>query len=189
MKRESIKDHLRPYSIYSRRVTTINHAFASAIAINDVYEDAWVRQAIMDLGQDPEQDLRCAYCDVRPAETWDHVTGLVRNSQYSGFGHTIGNLLPCCKDCNSRKGNRDWKVYLRAITPDDERFAYKVTQLERFFSKYQKPEFNQNAIAELMPDEMQAYNDIHQQILDLMKQADALAQKIREKTKTHLNQM
>ncbi len=55
MRRESIKDHLRPYSIYGRRVTTINHAFASAIAINDVYDDALIKQAIVDLGQDPEQ--------------------------------------------------------------------------------------------------------------------------------------
>jgi hypothetical protein len=187
MRRESIKTHLRPYSIYGRRVTTINHAFASAIAINDDYDDAQIRQAIIDLGQDPEQDLYCAYCDDKPAETWDHVTGLVQNAQYSGFGHTVGNLLPCCKDCNSRKGNRDWKVYLRVITQNDERYAHKIAQLERYFSKYQKPCFDQAAIAALMPDEMHTYNDIHQQVLELMKRADALAQKIRERTKVHLS--
>lgn len=54
LKRESIKNHLRPYSICSRRVTSINHAFASATAINDVYDDELVRQAIVDLGQNPE---------------------------------------------------------------------------------------------------------------------------------------
>jgi hypothetical protein len=32
--RESIKNHLRPYAICGRRVTSINHAFASATAIN-----------------------------------------------------------------------------------------------------------------------------------------------------------
>jgi hypothetical protein len=188
MRRESIKTHLRPYSIYARRVTTINHAFASAIAINDEYNDAEIRQAILDLGQDPDQDLRCAYCDDKPAETWDHVTGLVQHSQYSGFGHTLGNLLPCCKDCNSRKGNRDWKVYLRAITSNDENYWRKVAQLECYFSKYQKPCLSQADIAALMPDEMQAYNDIHQQVLELMKHADALAQKIRQKTNAHLSQ-
>ncbi len=78
-------------------------------------------------------------------------------------------------------------MYLRTITQDDERYAYKVSSLEKFFSKYQQPWFDQNAIAELMPEEMRTYNDIHQQILDLMKRADELAQKIRDGTKTHLS--
>jgi hypothetical protein len=38
MKRESIRNHLRPYSILGRRRITINHAFASAIAPYDEIE-------------------------------------------------------------------------------------------------------------------------------------------------------
>jgi len=186
MKRDSIKIHLRPYSIYGRRVTTINHAFASAIAVNDVYDDDLITQAIHDLGQDPDGDLQCAYCDARPAETWDHVNGLVLNSRYSGYGHTIGNLLPCCKECNSRKGNRNWKIFLRNEIKDNVLFARKVDQLESYFENHHIPQFSQESIAELMPEEMQAYNEIHQQVLVLMKRADDLAKKIRDKTQKYL---
>ena len=42
---------------------------------------------------------RCAYCLKRPANTWDHVIPLRR-----GGLHTIGNLLPACRQCNSSKG-------------------------------------------------------------------------------------
>jgi len=78
MKRQSLKNHLRTYSIWGRRKTTINHAFASAIAPNDDYDDELVIKALVVLGQNPNEDLKRAYCD-RPAETWDHVIGLVEN--------------------------------------------------------------------------------------------------------------
>jgi 5-methylcytosine-specific restriction endonuclease McrA len=42
-------------------------------------------------------DGKCAYCG-RPATTEDHVVPLAR-----GGAHAIGNLLPACKPCNSRK--------------------------------------------------------------------------------------
>lgn len=64
-------------------------------------------------------DGRCAYCGTataRPAA--DHVVPLVR-----GGRHTIGNLLPVCKRCNSSKGAQllsEWrygKRRRRAIDP------------------------------------------------------------------------
>jgi hypothetical protein len=146
MKRDSIRAHLRPYSIYSRRVTTINHAFASAIAPSDVYDEALIIQALRALGQDPNQDLRCVYCDRNPAETWDHVFGLVMDKRYSGYGHAIGNLLPCCRSCNSSKGNRHWKIFLRTIISDDTLYNARVEQLSAFFGRYQQPPLDQTTI-------------------------------------------
>lgn len=72
MKIESIKTHLRPYSIFGKRKTTINHTFASAIAPNDSYDINLLKKAIVLLGQNPEKDLKCVYCD-KPAKTWDHA--------------------------------------------------------------------------------------------------------------------
>ena len=40
----------------------------------------------------------CAYCGVTENITVDHVVPLAR-----GGDHTIGNFLPACKTCNSRK--------------------------------------------------------------------------------------
>ncbi len=82
MKRESIRSHLLPYSIFNRRATTINHAFASAIAQNDDYDDEKISEALTFLGQDPDKDLICVYCDERIAETWDHVFGFARARAY-----------------------------------------------------------------------------------------------------------
>jgi len=70
MKKESIKAHLAQYSIVRKRKTTIHHAFASAIAPVDVYDEEKLRTALGLLGQDAD-DLKCVYCGG-PAHTWDH---------------------------------------------------------------------------------------------------------------------
>lgn len=41
---------------------------------------------------------KCAYCRERVADTFDHVHPLAR-----GGLHSIGNLLPACRRCNSSK--------------------------------------------------------------------------------------
>ena len=99
MKPSGIKRHLRPYSMVQRRKTTINHAFASALAPCDEYDENRVAEAMALLGQTDLDDLRCVYCDSA-AETWDHLVGLVKDSKLNGYGHQIGNLVPCCRDCN-----------------------------------------------------------------------------------------
>lgn len=51
---------------------------------------------------------KCAYCDVRDYEHFDHVIPLSR-----GGRHSIGNLLPACAPCNLAKGPRllaDWRL-------------------------------------------------------------------------------
>jgi hypothetical protein len=183
MKRDSIRTHLRPYSIYARRVTTINHAFASAIAPSDAYDDALIVEALRTLGQDPDQDLVCVYCDRNPAETWDHVFGLVTHKRYSGYGHAVGNLLPCCRSCNSSKGNRHWQAFLRGIITDDTLYNAKVERLKTFFERYQQPQLDQSTIEQLCPIEMQQLQEIQQRILELMKEADFIAGNIRHSVK------
>ena len=106
MKLAGIKKHLRSYSIVQRRKTTVNHAFASALAPCDDYDEKRVAEAMALLSQTDLNDLRCVYC-YSEAETWDHLVGLVKDSELNGYGHQIGNLVPCCGGCNSSKGNKD----------------------------------------------------------------------------------
>ncbi len=60
----------------------------------------------------------CHYCKrkFRPAElTMDHLIPLVRGGRSEKF-----NLVPCCKDCNSRKQQMlpwEWDVYLDRLKP------------------------------------------------------------------------
>ncbi len=180
MKIESIKAHLRSYSIMKKRQTTINHAFASAIAPNDRYDIKVLKNAVALLGQDPEKDLFCVYCGDS-AETWDHVFGLVRDLQFSGYGHVIGNLLPCCKKCNSEKGNRDWEDFLKGKNGTNA--TAKINVLKRYFHKYLPAKVDYEAIKALCPKEIDQLELIKDKIFTLCKKADAVAEKIRTKIK------
>jgi hypothetical protein len=180
MKRDSLRNHLRPYSILLRRKTTINHAFASAIALNDEYNDRLVSEALEALGQDPSADLVCAYCGENLAETWDHVFGLVKGQRYSGFGHTIGNMLPCCKPCNSSKGSKTWRQFVELRISDRDNREAKITQLDKYFGRYlASAAFGQDQIEALCSEEMRELQDAKDQIIFLMEKADKIAAEIR----------
>ena len=168
----SIRSHLKPYAIVARRKTTINHAFAAAIAPSDKYSDMRVREAIIVLGQDPDQALRCAYCGAL-AQTWDHVFATVKNSHFSGHGHRLGNLLPCCKQCNSAKGNKDWRQYLASLVLINH--TDQATRIDMFLSKY--------ATSDVAPQQSPEYERLLQvkgQVMALLEEADQLAKVIRE---------
>src|SRR5262249_39203531 len=99
VKLADIRPHLRPYSIVQRRKTTINHAFASPLAPCDEYDEERLARAMAALGQDDLDALRCVYYGAG-GETWDHLVGLVKNSEPNGYEHQVGNLVPCCRACN-----------------------------------------------------------------------------------------
>lgn len=171
MKYSTIKKHLQPYIIVTRRKTTINHAFAAAVAPHDNYDDGRIREAILKLGQDPELALNCVYCG-KPAETWDHVFATVKNSEFSGQGHRLGNLLPCCKQCNSSKGSKNWQIYLKLRMPIDcdERIR-KIAAYLDLFNVQDELLKNSKDYEELM--------SLRNQVLDLLSHADLIAKKIR----------
>lgn len=168
MKKDSIKEHLREYSIYQRRKTTINHAFASAIAPVDQYDEATISAALKLLGQDPNGELACVYCD-RPAETWDHLESLVEKGNFRGYGHIIGNLVPCCKQCNSAKGAKSWREFV------------KDPQIEKALEQYVKTYAQSVDLAQVDPQLVAEYTNLKEQILELMEEADKIAAEIRKR--------
>ena len=54
----------------------------------------------------------CAYCG-KPATHLDHLFPMVDNSRPTGYATEPGNLVPCCKDCNTPKGNMHWEDFMR----------------------------------------------------------------------------
>jgi hypothetical protein len=74
---KSIRSHLAPYSIFSKRKTTVAHAFASALAPSDEYAKEKIDAALYALGQKNLKELSCVYCE-RLAQTWDHLENLPR---------------------------------------------------------------------------------------------------------------
>lgn len=177
MKYTDIKRYLKPYEMHARRKTTINHAFAAAVASHDIFDDRVVRIAISDLGQDPDADLMCVYCESE-AETWDHVFATVEKSQFSGAGHRLGNLLPCCKPCNSRKGNRPWETHLAGLKIPEQVRAKRAAKISKYIRKY----FSLDPLPAHLP-EYKRLIEIRNQIIESMKVADKLAAAIRAKMK------
>jgi hypothetical protein len=173
MRYKSIAGHLRPYSMLARRRTTINHAFAAAIAPSDVFDDARVRQAITMLGQDPHGDLTCAYCGSA-AETWDHIFATVKDSRSSGHGHRIGNLLPCCKPCNSKTGNKSWEAFLGALPMIDTERTRRHAAISAFIRTYSVLD----EISASTP-EYTELDEIKKQVLALLQKGDEIAERIR----------
>jgi len=174
MKIKSLKTHLRPYSILGRRKTTINHAFASALAPSDVFDEETAKAAVYALGQNPEEELQCVYCDAL-AETWDHVLATVEKGEFSGAGHVLANLVPCCKTCNSSKGSKHWGKFIlgrnEAITKKEERIRLIENHLNNL-SRIEAPQNDRDYVE---------YSEIRSQVLDLLIKADVLANKLRLK--------
>ena len=178
MKIESIKKHLSPYSIYQKRHTTIAHAFASALAPVDGYDEAKLLKALKAFGQEDVDDIRCVYCE-RPAQTWDHLVCLVKKGELNGYGHQIGNLVPSCKDCNSSKGAKDFRVFVAGLNylsdAQKKRLLARLEdhqQLAKPFKAGDSPADIRQKLDQLM--------SIKAKIFELMKQADVIASKIKE---------
>nr|CCA87186.1 hypothetical protein RALSY_mp30506 [Ralstonia syzygii R24] len=179
---KSIISHLKPYSIFKKRRTTIAHAFASALAPTDFYEEDKVQVALQALGQDPDS-LHCVYC-FRPAQTWDHLFNLVKGGESNGYGHQIGNLVPCCRDCNSSKGGKPFEAYIDGLHTLSEESRAKVKARLRAHSELARmnrarPSPSERAL-------LQKYRNIQNQVLALLQEADACAEDIRtERQKRH----
>ena len=176
MKKNDLKRHLKDYSIFGKRSSTISHAFASALSIADDYDVTKIDKAIIILGQNPDDDLLCAYCN-KPAETWDHIKAVVVKTAYSGYGHQINNLLPCCKDCNSAKGNKDWKVFLQHKGLDTEQ---RISRIENYLNHNYIDTKNLLETDDFKED-LRIFNEIKEQVFELFKLGDQQAKNIRNK--------
>ena len=174
---KSIRSHLAPYSIFSKRKTTVAHAFASALAPSDEYAKEKIDAALDALGQKNLKELSCVYCE-RLAQTWDHLENLVKDGQLNGYGHQIGNLVPCCRDCNSRKGGKSFRVFVNAnATLTDAEKSNLMLRLETHLA-LAKP----IAPSNLSPGGHEAltkFLTLQTQILGLMEEADKYAQILR----------
>ena len=174
-----IRRYLKPYSIEANRTTTITHAFAAAIAPSDIYDDKQIREAVATLRQNPDEPLECVYCWAL-AETWDHLFATVKKKQFSGFGHRVGNLVPCCKPCNSKKGNKPWQTYLSQRGLPQAMLDERTRRIAGFVDRYGR----KDEIPDQLP-EYQRLGEIRLQILDLIREADGIARNLRTKGSSH----
>lgn len=184
MKKTSVKTHLKDYSIYKNRWTTLNHAFAAALSAADVYDDQIVDNALAMIGQSTNADLVCVYCDEL-AQTWDHLSSTVSKGEFSGIGHQIGNLVPCCKTCNSRKGSKTWAAYIQSCNLDETTKQQKLAMLARYIS--QGVVNTKEIINKYCSREVTELNAIKSEIYQLMKKADEISTAVRRIVRENKN--
>lgn len=168
----SIRKYLRPYEIHSRK-STITGAFSAAIAPFDPFESDRVREAITFLGQSPDADLACVYCDA-PAQTWDHLLPTVKDRHFSGAGHRLGNLVPSCSSCNVSKRNLTYQSYVSSLPIASSLQLAKIERLHAFQTRYFQPSSDLRDHPRY-PD----YRALLDQVIELMQKADELAAEIR----------
>jgi hypothetical protein len=97
----------------------------------------------------------------------------VKDSRFSGHGHRLGNLLPCCKPCNSRKGNKPWQAHLASLALTEEELAERAEAITRHIDLFGM--VDEHALA--TPDH-QRLDQIRGQILALMTEGDEIAARI-----------
>ena len=173
-----IKNHLRPLKITATK-GTIRSKFAAAIAPHDEYNEEEARKLLQKLGQNPDAPLTCVYCDAS-ATTWDHVYGTVSDGEYTGVGHRLRNLVPCCSPCNNRKGKKNWRDYLNGLR---QSASIRNKRANRIKAHIEGCEKDGNKAWRNLPEyeQLQATRD---KILKLMEEGDKLAEAIRKKLQT-----
>lgn len=180
MKKHDLKRHLNTYSIFKKRGTTINHAFASAISYYGNYDEIEINTALKLLYQNPNSDLKCVYCNKK-AESWDHLESLVKDGMFTGYGHELGNLVPCCKRCNSSKGRKNYTSFINGLLIDDEQKQNLIHKLTNYKNAYSTNIIDTKSSHFIVLTKK--YYEIKNQIFELMKEADIEAEMIREKLK------
>lgn len=178
MKASTIKKYLKPSAVIGRK-STFSNAFASALAPHDVYNEALVAEAMADLGQDIERDLVCVYCG-KEAATWDHVFNRVIKGDFSGHGHRVRNLVPCCRTCNESKGKKSWRQYLEVLDPPDK--DARMASMEKFLSTADALPLGTEAMRHKAGAELERFLEIRAQVFELIVEADRLAVIIRQKS-------
>lgn len=177
MKASSVKKYLRPSTIMGRKSTFAN-AFASALAPYDIYIPAEVADAMRDLGQDPDAELQCVYCGAEAA-TWDHLFNRVIKGDFSGHGHRVRNLVPCCRTCNESKGQKPWREFFETRNPTGR--EERIRRMEQFLGSAAAQPISTEAMRHKAGEELARFLEIRSQVFDLMAEADRLAVIIRQK--------
>ena len=162
-----------------KRKSTFANAFASALAPYDEYTAAAVAEAMRDLEQHPDADLQCVYCG-EAAATWDHVFSRVIKGEFSGHGHRIRNLVPCCRTCNESKGRKPWRSFLETRNPPDK--DDRIRRMEQFLGSTNAQPINREGVKGNADEELKRFLEIRSQVFDLLAEADHLAVNIRLKT-------
>jgi hypothetical protein len=138
----------------------------------DTFDESTLAKKLEMLGQSANEPMQCVYC-FAPARTIDHLNGLVENSRYTGHGHVVGNLVPCCERCNMSKGGKPWRDFAQLMgTPPEQ-----IDRIATYESSAPVP-VSENDLKKYYPDLMDAYERLRMLTQDMLRAADSIASEI-----------
>ena len=70
-------------------------------------------------------NYKCCYCDADITERSLSQDHLVPMNKASLGLHAWGNVVPCCKECNNEKQQKEWKEFLRTKSKGNN---YKIRE-------------------------------------------------------------
>jgi hypothetical protein len=70
---------------------------------------------------------KCAYCGEEKDLHFDHAVPINKTSLGQ---HRVGNLIPSCAECNQKKGQKDFREYLRGKSESDDRIEKILAYME-----------------------------------------------------------
>ncbi len=115
------------------RSSTVARAMASSLMprLKATVEE---RRAIVQLSlkekeiPDVIKKLQCVYCGAQ-ATHLDHLFPFITNKKPTGYFTEPANLVPCCDQCNQKKGAKSWYDYMKDLI-DNEKDNNKKKELE-----------------------------------------------------------
>lgn len=151
-------------------------AFNSALAETDIPDQKKIDTAMTLLGQKDLDNLVCIYCKAA-ATTWDHLHNTTRDGNFTGYGHQVRNLVPSCGPCNSKKGKKDWRIFVRAEC--GRRANALIETLEKYSKPVERAAYPTSEIRKISKKKMERYDNLLKAVLQIMGEADELATEIR----------
>ncbi|QBQ56284.1 HNH endonuclease [Nitrosococcus wardiae] len=162
------------------RSSSITNSFVNAIIPVVQPTAAEVKEALDVLGM-AHDTYGCAFCGDTATE-WDHLRPLVKGKKPTGYISEIHNLVPACGKCNQSKGNKEWESWMRSsarLSPKTRGVADLEERIEklRAYELWGSPtqlDFVQIVGSDVWAEHWKNW----QAIIELMKEAQVLAQKI-----------
>ena len=125
-------------------------------------------------------DSQCCFCGIDidiKSLSQDHLVPM--NKEHLGL-HAWGNVVPCCKDCNNEKQQKNWLGFLKVKSSNTKLYGQRQKRIESFVkSKKYDSKFNLHEYADNL------YQDIGEVAMTLInlryKQAAKAIQEAIEK--------
>ncbi len=112
------------------------------------------------------------------AQGLDHIRATGQNIGFIVQCHRIGNLLPSCTECNSKKRSMHWRDFLKKYKSKDKTYKRRVRRITAYTNQYKVSNLSFKRIPEY-----QALQRKLEKVLKLLNEADKLAAIVRTKSR------